>query len=117
VPKTELPSEVLEKIEEKKQLAKLHRVQKKTSKPLTKEDVKKRLGLYSPTLEAQMKKTDYKFEPVRISHGSGKVHSPTQIIKPNILGATQPTSEPDWTLCKCHTCPLFGKYCNGRRAT
>jgi len=104
IPKTELTEEQKQNLKEKKQLAKIHRIRKKPSKPITKEQVRKKL-----------KKTDFKFEPVKITHGSGKIKPPTQTIKPNILGVTQPVSEPDWTLCKCHTCPLFGKYCKGRQ--
>lgn len=42
IPKSELPEDLLEKIEEKKQLAKVQRIRKKPSKPITKEDVQKR---------------------------------------------------------------------------
>lgn len=105
IPKTELTSEQKQKLDEKKQLAKVKRIRKKRSKPLTKEQVKQK----------SKKKTDFKFEPVKIIHGSGKIKPPTPTIKPTILGTTKLPSEPDWTLCKCHTCPLFGKYCKGRQ--
>ena len=103
-PKNELPKELLEKIEEKKQLAKVRRVRKKPSKPITKEEVKKKL-----------KKADFKFEKVKVIHGTGKATTLSPVIKPNILGTITPeTSKPDWTLCKCSLCPLLGKYCTGR---
>jgi len=102
IPKKELPSEILEKIEEKKQLAKVKRIRKKPSKPITKEDVKKKL-----------KKTDFKFEKVKVKHGSGKVAPPSLEIKPNIVGNTQPIIV-DWDVCLCTTCPLFGEHCKGR---
>lgn len=105
IPKTELTEEQKRKLEEKKQLVKVHKIRKKPSKPITKEQVKEKLG----------KKTDFKFEPVKITRGSGKIKPPTSTIKPNILGTTKlDTSEPDWTLCKCPLCPLLGKYCKGR---
>lgn len=103
IPKSELPKETLEKLEEKKQLAKTQRIYKKPSKPITKEEVRK--------------KTDFKFEQVKVTHGSGQVKPPSPIIKPTILGTTKPDlSQPDWTLCKCPICPLFGQHCKGRRS-
>jgi len=103
IPKTELTKKQLEKIEEKKQLAKVKRIRKKPSKPITKEDVKKKLA----------KKTDFKYAKVKVKHGSGKVTPPSPMIKPNILGNTQPITV-DWSLCLCNTCPLFGEHCKGR---
>jgi ParB family chromosome partitioning protein len=102
--KDKIPPEILEKInEEKTQLAKVQRIRKKRSKPITKEEVKK--------------KTDFKFERVKVTRGLGQVKPPSPVIKPTILGTTKPDlSQPDWTLCKCPICPLFGQYCKGRRS-
>lgn len=88
--------------EEKRQLTKVHKIRKKPAKRITKEDVKKRL-----------KRSDFKFEKVKVVHGSGKIEAPAPIIKPNILG-TSKIEQPDWSLCLCKTCMLFGVHCKGR---
>jgi len=98
VPKSELPKEVFEKIEEKKQLAKVQRVRKKPSKPITKEEVRK--------------KTDFKFVKATVSHGqAGLLPQLKTEVKPTILPNMQ---TPDYTVCKCALCPLFATHCKGR---
>jgi len=104
IPKTELTEEQLEQIEEKKQLAKVKRIRKKPSKPITKEEVKEKFA----------NKTDFKYEKVKLIHGSGKIAPPSLEIKPNIIGNTQPITV-DYSLCLCKTCPLFGVHCKGRQ--
>jgi len=102
IPKTELPEEVLEKFEEKKQLAKVQRVRKKPSKPITKEQVKEKLE----------KKTDFKFVKATVSHGQAGLLPPLKMeVKPTILPNPD---NPDYTLCKCALCPLFATHCKGR---
>jgi len=96
--KSELPKEVFEKIEEKKQLAKVQRVRKKPSKPITKEEVRK--------------KTDFKFVKATVSHGQAGLLPPLKTeVKPTIVPNP---STPDYTLCKCALCPLFATHCKGR---
>lgn len=104
VPKSELPQEVLAKIEEQKQLAKVQRLpHKKPNNPLTKEQVKEKLA---------EKKVDFKFVKAKIEHGIDPNAKPLkQKITPTIL--PNPDT-PDWTTCKCALCPLFAKHCKGR---
>jgi ParB family chromosome partitioning protein len=99
VPKDKIPPEILEKInEEKTQLAKVQRIRKKPSKPITKEQVRK--------------KTDFKFEKVRVSMGTkGLEHPLKREIKPLAIPLEK---SPDYSLCQCAMCPLFGKHCKGR---
>jgi ParB-like chromosome segregation protein Spo0J len=104
IPKSDLSLEILQKIDEKQQLAKIQRIRTKPSKPLTKEKVREK---FQP-------KT-YKFEQVEVEHGSGNVQPLPAIIKPNLLGSANPdSSKPDWTQCKCSTCSLLGTHCRGR---
>jgi ParB family chromosome partitioning protein len=102
IPKTELTEEQKKKIaEEKIQLAKIQKVRKKPSKPITKEDVQK-----------QQKKTDFKFVKATVSHGqAGLLPQLKMEVKPTILPNP---STPDYTLCKCALCPLFATHCKGR---
>lgn len=102
VPKSELPKAVLEKLEEKKQLAKVKRIRKKPSKPLTKKDVREKL----------QKKTDFKFVKAKVTQGkAGSVPMLKAEIKPTIVPIP---SGPDYSLCKCAVCPFFGSHCKGR---
>lgn len=97
--------------EEKTQLAKIRKV-REPQKRITKQQERKRLGLYSPTLESQMKKTDFKFEKVKVTRGiKGLEPMPPAVIKPTITPLEKP---PDYSLCKCAFCPLYGKHCKGR---
>jgi len=100
VPKSMVSPVLQAQMDEKRQLDKVHRVRSKRSKTITKEDVQK-----------QQKKSDFKFEKVRISRGTGEQKALKSQITPTIL--VNPSS-PDWTLCKCGACPLFGQHCRGR---
>jgi len=103
IPKDKLPQEVLEKLnEEKKQLAKVQRIRKKPSKPITKEQVKEKLA---------EKKTDFKFVKAKITRGTGNAPPLKQQIKPTLIPNL---NTPDYNLCKCATCSLFAKHCKGR---
>jgi len=105
VSKSDIPFDVLKKIkelDEKKQLAKVQRIRKKPSKPITKEDIKKKFA----------KKTDFKYEKVRVSHGVKGAEAP---LKREIKPLAVPIPEtPDYSFCKCALCSLFGKHCKGR---
>ena len=110
IPKSKLPIEVLEKLEEEKiQFAKVKRIQRQRntiSKPqerITKEAVKERFD--------KKAKTDFKYEQVQISHGSGKEPSLKTEIEPLIVPNE---SKPDYSLCQCALCTLFGSHCKGR---
>ena len=111
----ELPEEVYkqyaERIEEKKQLAKVHRVRKKPSKPITKAEVIKKF-------EDKKKKIangSFKFEKVRVIQGvKGREPPLKRQIKPLVVPIP---NTPDYSLCKCGECSLFGKHCKGRSET
>jgi ParB family chromosome partitioning protein len=100
VPKSMVSPALQAQMDEKRQLDKVHRVRSKPSKPITKEAVQK-----------QQKKTDFKFEKVRISRGTGEQKPLKSQITPTII--VNP-SNPDWMLCKCGACSLFGQHCKGR---
>jgi len=98
IPKNELPKDVLHNIEEKKQLAKIHRIRTKPNKPITKEQVKK--------------KSDFRFVQARVTQGKAGSQPQLQAqITPTLI--PNPT-KPDYNLCKCAVCPLFAKHCKGR---
>ena len=102
IPESILTEEQLKKLEEKKQLAKVQRIRKKWSRPLTKDEVKKKLA----------KKTDFKFDKVRVTTGNkGSAPPLKREIKPL---ATPIPETPDYSLCKCALCSLFAKHCKGR---
>ena len=101
VPESMLTEEQQRGLAEKRQLAKVQRVHKKPSKPITKEQVRNKL-----------KKTDFKFERVKVSMGTkGLEHPLKREIKPLAIPLEKP---PDYTLCQCAMCPLFAKHCKGR---
>jgi len=102
VPTSMLSPELQKKIDEQKQLAKVQRIRKKPSKPITKEDVKEKLGVKAP----------FKFEKVKVSRGiKGFEPVSKAVIIPNMI----PLEEtPDYSLCKCAVCPLYAKHCKGR---
>lgn len=102
VPTSMLSPELQKTIEEQRQLAKVQRIRKKPSKPITKEQVKERIG----------KNSAYKFEKVKVSQGTKGLESPLKsTIKP--LAVPNPNN-PDYSLCQCALCPLFAKHCKGR---
>ena len=106
--KVEIPEkfyspELRKKIEkEKEQYAKVQRIRKKPSKPITKEQVKQKLA---------EKKTDFKFVKAKITRGTGNAPPLKQQIKPTLIPNPK---TPDYNLCKCATCSLFAKHCKGR---
>lgn len=92
--------------EEKKQFVKIKQISKQRrdtiSKPrLTKEAVKERFD----------KRADFKYEQVRVSHGSGNAPQLEREITPLIIPNE---SKPDYSLCQCALCTLFGSHCKGR---
>lgn len=96
----EARSEIETKIkEEKRQLAKVRRI------PRPRTNIRKQ------GRPKQEEKTDFKYIKAKITRGSGEGKPLKQQIAPTIM----PTPEtPDYTLCKCATCPLFAKHCKGR---
>ncbi len=105
VSKSEVPSDVLKvikEIEERKQLAKVKRVQRKRSENITKEKAREHLE----------KKADFKYVKATVSHGkAGLLPKLKTEVKPTIMPNPK---TPDYTLCKCALCPLFAIHCKGR---
>lgn len=101
IPESMLTEEQKRKLEEKRELAKVRRIPKKPSKPLTKEEIRKR-----------QKKMDFKFVKAKVTQGkAGSAPMLKAEIKPTVVPIP---SGPDYSLCKCAVCPLFGSHCKGR---
>lgn len=106
IPKDLLTEEQIQIIEERKQAAKIQPIKKKPpSIPKTKEQIKEKL-------RRKREPKTFVYEKVKISPRT-KNNSPPlkQEVKPQIIPIPE---TPDYSLCKCAICPLFGKSCRGR---
>jgi|GEM_PF-3587789 len=103
IPKSELTDDQKQVLEERKLLEKARpqKIRKEPSKPITKEEAKERFGRAS----------DFKFTRTKVSIGSGDAPPLKQEIKPTIIPIPP---QPDYSLCRCALCSLFGKSCRGR---
>lgn len=105
VPRDILTEEQKRIIEERKQLSKISKP-KKPRKPrerTTKKQVNDKVKRTPKT---------FKYEPVKVKTGK-KGSSPP--LKREVEPTIKPIpNTPDYSLCKCAFCPLFGKHCKGR---
>jgi len=106
----EVPSDILTEyqkkiLEERKQLSKIIKP-KKSRKPRERTTKKK----VNDNIQRPPK--TFKYEPVKVKTGK-KGSSPP--LKREVEPTIKPISNtPDYSLCKCALCPLFGKHCKGR---
>jgi len=111
IPESFYTPELKKKIEdEKKQLAKVTKIKrKKPSKPITKEQVIKKFE----NKKAKIANSAFKFEKVKVL--TGKSNNNSTPLKPEIKPVIiHNENTPDYSLCQCANCPLFGKHCKGR---
>ena len=116
VPVDKIPVEVLTKInDEKEQFAKVQRIKnprKKPSKPITKEQFKEKMAKDN---NKKLANSAFKFEKVKVIQGvKGREPPLKRQIKPLIVPIP---NTPDFSLCQCALCSLFGKHCKGRSET